>query len=216
MNYTSIVTNAEIVELLQKAIILGEENPTKRQEAMQELLTGLEHRVTIFGQNVEAELDEEIKSLLARAEIMGVVERIAGKTVHDLIDRRLEEGNLRTNAYREVKYRATYLGDGLVEVGVDVQIFNGVRTKSGQVMSDHKYIGKHVLGDLRTIGLNGFDPDSGLNLKISGKPQTTLLTEPAKLEGRFYPFPYLVEAKYVARIPMETLVANYGPQMRKS
>jgi len=216
MTYRSIVTDAQIAELLLEGIILTEIDPTKIQEALKKLGGELEDRVNAFGQNVEAALDDDTKSLLETCETLEHVETVAGQIVTGLIDTRIKDGNIKTSAYHEVRYQAKYLGNDLVEIRTDVRIYNGFRHTKGQITSDHKYINQDVLGKLKGIEVNSSDTGNIIILERKGKPQTTQLKENIKLpDGTLYAFSHLVEAQFIAQTSMDFLLENYRQQMHK-
>ncbi len=217
MNYKSIITDAEIARLLLDGISLDGKDAKQQYEAIKQLGEGLDSRLTEFGNNVEASLDVNVKSLLEAVEERQAIEhvqRYASSSVNDLIHNKVKKTKSRTRWVQGVHSSTTYLEEDLVEVSVEVYIYSILKNELGQDINDYKRF-LQMLNGLRAIRINGTSQNGRWSLKRTEDPKYREINPPVVMGPEKKPFNVGVYAKYAEVFPKEILVASYNQQMQK-
>lgn len=147
-------------------------------------------------------LEEE----LYEREALEVVKGLANVIVRDAISKRIDLKKLRVKPSGFAYVHGVRQGDS-AEISVGVSMLTGLETKTGQVISDHKYLSS-VLKGLKRI--DGIGPYDGLHFERRRDPEITDLTkynQPNKP-----PYPYLVRAVYIAKLSKDAVSAVYQEQ----
>jgi len=177
MVYKSIISDEEIAEVLSLDIVYGIKDINKQIKALQELRDGLDGKIATFGVDFESALGDDVRQLLEESEDLveetkqvKFIEDLVGKGVYNIIHEEIKElsskGNLRTKTYEYIVPYSHNQGNGLVEVGAEVWIYNGTWTQKGQILTDYKSIAR-IFKNLKTIRFGYRTNESGPDIVFS-------------------------------------------------